>query len=38
LKALQEVATVLLEFDDRQLENALTVGEIEEVRHDNDRT
>jgi len=38
LKALQELATVLLEFDDRQLENALAVGEIEEVCHDNDQT
>ena len=35
LKALQEVAKELLEFDDRQLAAALTAGEIVEVTNDN---
>lgn len=36
LKVLQELARELLGFDDRQLETALTAGEIVEVGNDND--
>lgn len=38
LKTLQEVAKELLEFDDRQLATALSVGEIVEVCNGNDQT
>ncbi len=36
LKVLQEVARVLLEFDDRQLATALAAGEIMEVNDGDD--
>ncbi len=38
LKALQEVAKVLLEFDDQQLAVAVVAGEIMELSNDNKRS